>query len=199
MSASNYGQLYDQSFWHRLNQIYAETGQTCVMPDAWEATQAMDDAICVELPYDRDPVARRIAGHVVGEYSKAWDAIGRRQVYEGWCPESEANLLVFSYDYGSGYAVALRSLEQLRDIKRDMMAGGGHFRCNTRVNRNCKGKTSGPYDTYPVEFLAIKRGENICAFIACHHCLLHISSGAGVHHPDYVGPAEDWYDDRQAF
>lgn len=197
MSEDTNGKLYDQSFWHRLNQMYAETGGTVVMPDDWAATQAMDDAICLELPYDRDPVARRIAGQVMKKHIEACGAPGsRRVVYEGWCPESDATLYVLGPCYASSYVIALRDIEQLREIKKDMQ---GAWRCDTLVHRHCGRKTGGSNAEYPVEFLAIKRGEYICVFTACHHCLLHIVMGAGVDDPDYVGPAEDWYDNRQAF
>lgn len=197
MSEDNNGKLYDQSFWHRLNQMYAETGGTVVMPDDWAATEAMDDAICVELAYDNDPVARRIAGQVHRKHIEACDVPGwRRVVYEGWCPESEATLYVMGPCYTPAYVIGLRSIEQLREIKKDM---NGNRKCTARVNRRCGGRSGDPDAEYPVEFLAIKRGENICVFTACHHCLLHISSGAGVDDPDYIGPAEDWHDDRQAF
>lgn len=197
MAASNYAQLYDRSFWHRLNQIYAETGQTCVMLEDWAATQAMDDAICVELPYDRDPVARRIAAHVIKRHIEACDQPGwGRTVYEGWCPESEATLYVLGRCYAASYVVALRNIDQLREIKRDMQ---GNWRCDTIVNRHCGMRTGGMSATYPVEFLAVKRGEHVCVFTACHYCLFHISFGAGVDDPDYIGPAEDWYDEREAF
>lgn len=194
MSDHNDGQLYDRSFWHRLNQQYAEAGDTAVMPEDWARLEAEDNAMCLELPYDNDPVARRIAGRMFREHIKAWDAAEGRQVYERWCPETEAMLFVMSYSGRPGYVVALRSIDQLRDVQQDVSG----WRCDTVVNRHCGLRTGGPNATYPVEFLAIKRGEHICVFTACHHCMLHISSRAGVNHPDYIGPAEDWLDDRQA-
>ncbi|OCB25683.1 hypothetical protein A5674_20750 [Mycobacterium malmoense] len=197
MSDHNDGQLYDRSFWHRLNQQYAEAGGTAVLPEDWARLEAEDNAMCLELPYDGEPVARRIAGHLVKNYHEAWDVAGKRLVYEGWCPESEAVLYALSYTY-SGYAVPLRNIEQLCEVKADYLGGGGVYRCNTVVNAKCRRKTLGANAEYPVEFLAIKRGENICVFTACHYCMLHISSRAGVDHPDYIGPAEDWFDDRQA-
>ncbi|OBF83357.1 hypothetical protein A5791_03420 [Mycobacterium sp. 852002-51163_SCH5372311] len=188
-------QLYGRSFWHRLNQMYAETGGTVVLPEDWARTEAEDNAICVELPYDNDPVARRIASDVMRKHIEACAAPGwRRVVYEGWCPESEATLFALGPCYNSSYVAALRNIEQLREIKKDMK---GNWRCDTLVNRHCGSKSGDVNAEYPVEFLAVKRGDHICVFTACHHCMLHISSGAGVDDPDYIGPAEDWYDDRQ--
>lgn len=188
------GRLYDRSFWHRLNQQYAEAGATTILPDDWARQEAEDNAICLELPYDRDPVATRIAGHMINNHIKAWD-VGKRIVYEGFCPESDATLYLLSYSYHPAYVVALRDPDQLREVEADLQ-GSPH--CDVRVNRHCGAATGRRGAEYPVEFLPIKRGEYICVFTACHHCLLHISLGAGVEHPDYIGPAEDWFDDRKA-
>jgi hypothetical protein len=67
------GRLYDQDFWHSLNQGYAVSGLPPVMPDDWKRTEEMDYAVCLELPYDGDAVARRLAGHMIGAYIKIRD------------------------------------------------------------------------------------------------------------------------------
>lgn len=185
----------------RINRANAAAGRIVFFPDHWRddiepLTEALDnDDFSRALPFDSDPVARRIAGHMLKEHQKAWDATGRRLVYEGFCPESEATLYVLSYAGTPAYVAALRNIEQLAEVQQDM--AGLPF-CDTKVSRHCRRKLDGLNAEYPVAFLAIKRGEHVCVFNTCHHCMLHVSSGLGVDHPDYIGPAEDWYDDRQA-
>jgi hypothetical protein len=201
LTDNNEDQLYDREFWHRINQANAPAGAPPVMPDQWAEITAMADqmsnALCLELPYDRNLVAQRIAGHMVKEHIKAWDAVGHRSVDERWCPESEATLYALNYSGIPAWITALRSIEQLRGIKEDLLTGGGYFRCNARVNRHCDLTVSGMNATYPVEPLAVKRGEYICVFIACRACLEHIHTGAGFN-DDYIGPDQDWVDDREA-
>jgi hypothetical protein len=183
----------------RINRANAHAGGVAFWcEDAiWDDIDALTDAFDNsefrhQLPHDDDPVARRIAGHMVKNTFAAWDAMGKRRVSDIFCPESEATLYVLGAGY-PGYDVALRNIEQLREVQHDMRA---NWRCDTNVNAKCgRRTTSDPNADYPVEFLAIKRGDRICVFTACHPCLLHISSGAGVDHPDYIGPSEDWYDD----
>lgn len=190
MSNNEPDQLYGRSFWHRLNQGYAEAGQPPVMPDDQAAAQAMDEAGWLELPYDNDPVARRIAGHLANEHEKACDAVGSQLVYERWCPEERANLFVLSYSNRLGCAVAVETVEQLHVVKADLMAGGGIKRCDVRVNRHCESRVDGGNTEYPVQFLAVKLRAYVCAFIACQACFEHIKSGARFN-DDYIGPAAD--------
>jgi hypothetical protein len=197
MSNNEPDPLYGRSFWHRLNQAHAEAGQTAVMPEDWASAEAMDDAVSLVLPYDHDPVAQRIAGHLVYEHAKAWDAVGRRMVDERWCPEERANLFVLSYSNRLSSAVAVETVEQLHEVKADLMSGGPFRRCNTRVSRHCDLKAQGSNAEYPVEFLAVKYRVYICAFIACQTCFNHIKSGARFNN-DYIGPTADIADERPA-
>jgi hypothetical protein len=174
------------------------------MPEDQEAINALADEFdnedfAVQLPYDNDPVAQRIAGRLMGEVFKVWDISGHRSIYDGWCSEEEARLLVLSFGGNLGYACALRNIEQLSQFAADYIKGPdwGHYCCDTRVTRTCSGISAKPNEDYPVEFLAVKRGEYICAFIACVPCMEHIKTGAGFDE-NYVGPAEDWIDNRQA-
>jgi len=73
----------------------------------------------------------------------------------------------------------------------------GLWRCDTIVNRHCYLRADGMNAKYPVQLLAIKRGEYICMFVACPAFMDHISSGAGFN-DDYIGPTEHWMDKRRA-
>lgn len=182
--------LYGRSFFHRLNQIYAEAGQPPIMPDDWEATEAMDDMASLALPYDDEPVARRIAGHLVHEHEKAWDAAGSRFVYDGWCAQERANLFVLSHSNLMSAAVAVETVENLRQVKADLMGGGPYKRCAAVVNRQCSLRVGGMNAVYPVEFLAVRQGMYVCAFIVCLPCFQHVKSGAGFN-DEYIGPTSD--------
>jgi hypothetical protein len=192
MADTNEGKIYDREFWQHMNQDHALAGLPPVMPADQPAAEAMDDAMCLELPYDNEAVARRITGHLVKDFLNAWDAVGARQVDTSWCPEDQAGLFALSRAYGR--ALALRDITQLDTLRTDM---AGLWRCDVKINRNCGLVVGGANADYPVQFLAIKRGQYVCAFTACVDCMEHIASGAGVNHLDYMGPKDDWTDDRK--
>lgn len=182
----------------RINRANAQAGGIAFWPEQWRSeidpmAEALDnDNFHAELPYDAEPVARRMAGHMVGKHIAAW-GVGRRWVYEGFCPAPEATLYVLSYAGDPTSVTALRDIQQLQDVKADMK---GLWRCNTLITRRCCYKLDGFSAEYPVELLAVKRGEYICVFVACLPCLEHIKSGGGFN-DDYIGPDHDWYDDRK--
>lgn len=192
------GEPYDREYWQRLNQDYSRAGVAPVMP--WERdaitgmADQMSDALCLELPHDHNPVARRIAGHMVKAHIQAWDAAGRRSVDHRFCPESEATLYVMTYSGSPAYITALRTIQQLPEVEEDL---SGLWRCDTIINRSCGSKVGGMNARYPVEFVAVKRGEYICVFVACPACLEHVTTGGGFN-DDYIGPDHDWIDDRKA-
>ncbi|MDR3658506.1 MAG: hypothetical protein P4L48_23530 [Mycobacterium sp.] len=200
MTDDNEGKPYDRHFWQTLNQDYSRAGVAPVMP--WEEelitamAEQMSDALCLELPHDNNPVLQRLAGHVVKEHIKAWDAAGHRLVTDYICPEAEATLFAMTYEGSPAFITALRSIEQLGEVEEDLLTGNGYFRCHTRVNRHCGLRVEGMNAVYPVETLSVKRGEYICVFITCLPCLEHITSGAGFN-DDYIGPDHDWIDQRE--
>lgn len=188
---------YDPEFYQRLNQINSQVGAPAVMPEDHAAiavlAENLNAGVSQELPYDGDPVARRIAGQMVNEHFKAWEAAGRRNVYEAFCPESEATLYVLSYSGNRAWVTAIRGIEQMPDIRHDMRS---LWHCDAVVTRRCGLRVGGMTAEYPVEMLAIKRGDYVCVFTACPQCLEHIHTGAGFN-DDYIGPDHDWIDDRQ--
>ncbi|MFP1155106.1 hypothetical protein ACK280_23935 [Mycobacterium sherrisii] len=188
----------------RINRANAHAGGVAFLREdaIWEdidtLTNALDnDDFGRELPYDNELVAQRIAGHMVKEHLKLWDIVRRRSVLNRWCPghddtqpESMACLYALCYgDAFGGCAFAMQSMQQLKEITDELL--GGESVCQAGVNRRCSRNNA-------TKYLAVKRGEYICLFRTCRACLQHIHSGAGVDHEDYIGPAEDWVDDREA-
>jgi hypothetical protein len=207
LTDDNEDQLYDREFWQRLNQDYSRAGVAPVMPWEQDAITAMAEElnrnIASELPHDHDPVARRIAGHMVKEHIKAWDAAGKRSVYTRWHPDHDefrsdtlATLYALSYSGDPAWIVAMQDLSQLQEVADDALKGG--WRCTVRVTRLCDGvQATDPNKQSATKYLAVKRGEYICLFNSCRACLEHIHTGAGFN-DDYIGPDHDWLDDREA-
>src|SRR4051794_31544031 len=107
----------------RINQANSAAGAPALMPGDWAATAALGDelnrSMFLELPHDHNPVAQRMAGHMVKEHIKAWDAAGKRSVYTRWCPEHDesrsdtlATLYALSYSGDPAYIVAMQDLSQ---------------------------------------------------------------------------------------
>jgi len=187
------GTLYDKDFWHSMNQGYAVAGLPPIMPEDWARTEAMDNAACLELPHDRDSVARRLAGNMVKAHIRIRDLVGKRTVWPQWCPEHNesrpdtmASLYVLTMDQPS-VIIALRDITQLAEAASEALVHQSS--CEARVTRWCEPGCA-------TDVLTVKRGEYICAFKACRACMQHIRTGAGFN-DDYVGADQDWIDDRK--
>ncbi|MCV7031085.1 hypothetical protein [Mycobacterium sherrisii] len=184
----------------RINRANAEVGGLAFPPGAWHQeidplTDTFDtDDFLLELPYDSEPVARRIAGHMVKDHLHAdsGSVFAVRSVLDTWCPEhDEASPLKMATLYALSYAniaylIPLRSIEQVKEVAEFVRSS----HCEARVTRRCTPKRA-------TKFLAVKRNEFMCLFVLCRECKLHIHNRAGFNE-DYIGPAEDWFDDRTA-
>lgn len=184
-----------------INHANAAGGGIVFWPDDWRnkidpLVEAFDNNdFGRELCYDSDPVARRIAGHMVKEHIKLWDIVKRRVVLKHWCPEHDesrpetvASLYALCYGEIGGSAYAMQGMAQLKEVTQELL--GEEPECQARVNRRCSRNNA-------TKFLAVKRGEYICLFRLCGVCLQHIHSGAGFN-DDYIGLDHDWFDDREA-
>lgn len=179
----------------RINRANASAGGLVILPDddRWDDHDALADALDNEfrhqLPYDNDPVARRIAGHMVGDHVSRGD---ERSVVNQWCPshdearpETMASLYLLTY-VNINFVIPLQNLGQVKEVSAELHDP----RCKTRVSRFCEAKNA-------TKFLAVMHGEFVCLFDTCRTCLQHIHSGAQFN-DDYVGPDQDWIDDRKA-
>jgi hypothetical protein len=184
----------DLEFYQRLNQINSRVGRPAVMPEHRAAidayTDAFDDDYRRGLPCDRDPVARRIAGHMVKAHLSIADT--DRSVYGRLCrshnesqPETMAKLYALTYT-NITYVIPLESEEQINEVVEQLL---DRRRCEACVTRDCDLEQ-------PTEFLTVKRGQYLCLFSICRACKQHISSGLGFNQ-DYAGPDNDWIDDRK--
>ena len=188
---------YDRDGWHRINQAKAKAGVRVVMPEDWAAIDAMarsiDDAQAENERASRratvfsdDPVALRIAGHLVSDHQTVRDALGKTTMWTQWCEEQDASMHVLTKI--GHLTIPLQHMEHLAQIAADSLLG--ETDCEISVSRLCT-------DANGQQYLAVMRGEIVCLFRGCPMCLEHIHAGKGFNHPDYIGPNHDWYDDRK--
>ncbi|WP_431233776.1 hypothetical protein ACQ856_03525 [Mycolicibacterium psychrotolerans] len=186
-------QLHDLDFYQRLNQINSQVGRPAVMPEHRATIDAYTDAIDDDyrhlLTHDRDPVAQRIASHMVKARLTA--NVEHRSVFDRWCPshdesrpETMATLYALVYS-NIAYVIPLESAEQISEVAEHLLL---RKQCEARVTRRCRWR--------PTEVLAVKRGQYVCVFGICTGCKHHIESGLGFNE-DYIGPSHDWVDDRK--
>lgn len=178
----------------RINRANAQAGGLAFLREdaIWEDIDALTDAFDHDfdhhLPYDNDPVAQRIAGHMVGDHVSRGD---ERSVVNQWCPshdetkpETMARLYLLTY-VNINFVVALENLGQVAEVAAKLRDS----RCRARVARFCQADNG-------TQVLAVMRGEFVCLFSICRTCLQHIESGAGFNE-NYIGPDHDWIDTRK--
>ncbi|MCA4757484.1 hypothetical protein [Mycobacterium avium] len=179
----------------RINRANAEAGGIVFAPGDWrddieplaDAFDSFDNRAQPSLPYDNDPVARRIAGHLVKRH--VTEASRERSVDLRWCPSHDEDLPetmahVYVLTHASiDFVIPLRKVEQYREVVPKIRRNT----CEAQITRLCE-----PDGASTV--LAVTRGEYICLFNCCPACLQHIESRSGFNR-DYCGPGDDWIDD----
>lgn len=181
-----------------INRANAAVGGLVFMPDQWDQvdalSEAMDDLVSLELsPLDRDPVAMRLASWMIHHHVESWEEYSR-EVDTRWHPgydESDPASMTCPYVliYGNHcQVVPLQHIAQYKEATPILL----------RDIRNCQAHITSDCFTElrARKFLAVKRGEYICIFRICTSCLTHIQHGKGFDN-EYMGPQEDWFDDRQ--
>lgn len=190
--------VYDPETMRMVNQIQAKVGGLVLLPDQWEESAAvaelLADVLCLELPYDDNAVAKRLASWMIHDHIESWHELANQKMDTRWHPsydESDpaSTICVYALAYGNNFKVVpLQHITQYKDaapiLLRDIR------NCQVRFTKDC-------FLELPArKFLAVKRGEYICIFRICTSCLAHIQHGKGFD-DDYVGPKEDWIDNRQ--
>lgn len=189
---------FDKERFKEVNRALAENGLPVVWPTDWEAAVEQGEELNAVVtdtfsPLDNNVIAQRLASWWIGKHVANGD--GERELDTRFCPEYDdadpatmTRLCLLAYPRTEVFP--LSDPGQHQQVAEEILPlDNPDAMCFANITRDCDGLN-------PCTHLVVKRGEYLCVLTICAPCRIAVDT-LSVNSPEYVGPQEEWLDDRE--